>query len=83
MAAARPPLDRSTRDLLERSRSLLAHHYGDRFAGLLLYGSVARGQAVEGSDLDLLVLLRDDLDYFSELRTWWTSSSQCSSIRPG
>jgi predicted nucleotidyltransferase len=70
MVAAVPTrrLDPSTEALLERCRSLLAGHYGRRFAGLLLYGSVARGQAGEGSDLDLLVLLRGDLDYFRELR---------------
>lgn len=67
--APTPRLDRSTEALLARSRSLLAGHYGRRFAGLLLYGSVARGQAGEGSDLDLLVLLRGDFDYFRELRT--------------
>jgi predicted nucleotidyltransferase len=27
--------------------------YGDRFRGLLLYGSYARGEADEGSDVDL------------------------------
>jgi len=31
--------------------------YAERFRGLLLYGSYARGEAREGSDVDLLVLL--------------------------
>jgi hypothetical protein len=31
--------------------------YGDRFRGLVLYGSYARGTAWEGSDVDLLLLL--------------------------
>ncbi|HEV2856727.1 MAG TPA: nucleotidyltransferase domain-containing protein [Thermoanaerobaculia bacterium] len=31
--------------------------YGERFRGLLLYGSYARGDAREGSDVDLLLLL--------------------------
>ena len=31
--------------------------YGPRFRGLLLYGSYARGDQREGSDVDLLVLL--------------------------
>ncbi len=31
--------------------------YGERFRDLLLYGSFARGDAREGSDIDLLVLL--------------------------
>lgn len=32
--------------------------YGDRYRGLLLYGSYARGDAREGSDVDLLLLLQ-------------------------
>ena len=43
-------------------------HYGDRFAGLILYGSQARGQAEAGSDIDLLVLLQAPFDYFEEIR---------------
>ena len=42
-------------------------HYGDRFAGLILYGSQARGQAEAGSDIDLLVLLQAPFDYFQEI----------------
>jgi len=47
---------------------VLENHYGLRFKGLVLYGSVARGQAGPGSDIDLLVLLDDPFDYFQELR---------------
>jgi uncharacterized protein len=32
--------------------------YGERFRGLVLFGSYARGEADEGSDVDLLLLLR-------------------------
>ena len=39
--------------LAEGLRSL----YGPRFRGLVLYGSYARGEADEGSDVDLLLLL--------------------------
>jgi len=35
---------------------------------LVLYGSVARDQASQGSDIDLLVLLNKPFDYFQELR---------------
>ncbi len=55
--------------LIKKCRSLLQAHYGDRFAGLLLYGSQARGDAGPGSDLDLLVLLNGSFDYFEELHT--------------
>jgi len=35
---------------------------------VILYGSIARGQAAPDSDIDLLVLLEAPLDYFTELR---------------
>ena len=54
---------------LARCRAILESHYGPRLAGLILYGSTARGTAGKESDLDLLVLLAGDLDYFAELRT--------------
>ena len=55
-------------DVLGRCRRTLERHYGPRFGGLFLYGSVARGQASSVSDIDLLVLLNQPFDYFDELR---------------
>ena len=52
--------------LIKKCRSLLQAQYGDRFAGLLLYGSQARGDAEPGSDLDLLALLNGPFDYFED-----------------
>jgi len=43
----------STLALLARSKPELAHRFG--VAGLALFGSVARDQAREGSDVDVLV----------------------------
>lgn len=62
------PVDAEVANLLAQARRRLEEHYGNRFAGLVLYGSVARGTAEAESDIDLLVLLRDELDYFRELR---------------
>ncbi|GAB4306491.1 MAG: hypothetical protein Fur0025_48510 [Oscillatoriaceae cyanobacterium] len=56
-------------NLLEECKKVLAEGYGDRFAGLVLYGSVARNEARSSSDIDLLVLLKQPFDYFQELRT--------------
>jgi predicted nucleotidyltransferase len=70
MEPARPiPIDPDMESLLAQARMRLEEHYGARFAGLVLHGSVARGTSEPESDIDLLILLRDDLDYFQELRT--------------
>ena len=45
------------RDVIIELENRLKELYGDRFRGLLLYGSYARGTAWEGSDVDLLLLL--------------------------
>lgn len=45
------------RDVIVELEKGLKELYGDRFRGLLLYGSYARGTAWEGSDVDLLLLL--------------------------
>ncbi|MFQ5612171.1 MAG: nucleotidyltransferase family protein [Anaerolineae bacterium] len=55
-------------DIARRCKSILENHYGPRFEGLILYGSVARDQASLDSDIDLLVLLSKPFDYFYELR---------------
>ncbi len=43
-------------------------HYGKKLKGVILYGSMACGQASLASDIDLLVLLSPPFDYFMELR---------------
>lgn len=45
------------REAVQRLEQGLKNLYGERFRGLLLYGSYARGDAREGSDVDLLLLL--------------------------
>lgn len=53
-------MDRLPPDLAEviaQLRQGLEELYGERFRDLLLYGSYARGDAREGSDIDLLLLL--------------------------
>jgi len=41
--------------------------YGERYQGLVLYGSYAPGEADEGSDVDLLLLLDGEIDQTREL----------------
>ena len=53
--------------LLEQLARELAALYGDRYQGLVLYGSYARGEADEGSDVDVLLLLEGEVDPAREL----------------
>ena len=46
--------------LLEEARERLRAAFGARLRDVVLYGSVARGEAGPDSDIDLLVLLRDE-----------------------
>jgi len=59
----------TTTELLGEVRERLRRAHGQRLRGLVLYGSEARGQADEQSDIDLLVLLEDPVDYGRDLET--------------
>ena len=54
--------------IVKKCNLILGDHYGDKFQGLILYGSMARDQADKFSDIDLLVLLKKPFNYFEELR---------------
>lgn len=54
--------------LVRRLKARLADAYGERFAGLRLYGSYARGEARADSDVDLLVLLHGEVDRWGEIQ---------------
>ncbi|MBA2692360.1 MAG: nucleotidyltransferase domain-containing protein [Rubrobacter sp.] len=54
-------------ELLERLAEGLRGLYGERYRGLVLYGSYARGDADEGSDVDLLLLLEGKVDSAEEI----------------
>jgi len=55
MAVLSDPVKR----ILAQVRDGLARIYGPRLKGLVLYGSHARGEATEDSDLDVLFILDD------------------------
>lgn len=54
--------------IAQQCKDALTAYYGKRLKGVILYGSLARGQSTSSSDIDLLVLLDPPLDYFTELR---------------
>jgi predicted nucleotidyltransferase len=57
-----------TNQIIQKCKEVLAKQYGRRLKGVILYGSMARGEATASSDIDLLVLLEQPFDYFVELR---------------
>ena len=54
-------------ELLQRIKERLQALYGPRFRGLVLYGSVARGDADDDSDIDLLCLLEGPVNIVKEI----------------
>jgi predicted nucleotidyltransferase len=55
-------------EVVREFRRRLEVLYGERLRGVVLYGSYARGEADEGSDMDVLIVLDDLVDEEAELR---------------
>jgi predicted nucleotidyltransferase len=54
-------------ELLQRIKERLQALYGQRFRGLVLYGSEARGDSGMDSDIDLLCLLEGPVNTIKEI----------------
>jgi len=54
--------------LLRELRTALEDLYGDRLEKLILYGSFARGDAWEGSDIDVMIVLHGEVDAWDEIK---------------
>ena len=59
-------LPESISQVLNHVRDKITLLYGNRFVSLQLYGSYARNEARKDSDVDLLLVLKDDVDRYSE-----------------
>jgi predicted nucleotidyltransferase len=56
------------RKLMKELKEGLVLIYGDRLKAVYLYGSYARGDYRQGSDVDVMILLSDYRNYWEELR---------------
>jgi len=56
--------------ILDLVKEKLQGIYGERLNEIILYGSYARGDATEESDIDLILLLEDMSSPVSELETF-------------
>jgi len=54
--------------ILRSLRRELKRIFGDQLEIVLLYGSQARGEARPDSDIDILIVVRDNLDYGDLIR---------------
>jgi predicted nucleotidyltransferase len=54
--------------LLQELKAQLVRLYGDRLVDVILYGSMARGEATDQSDIDVLVVLGDQVLPIREIR---------------
>lgn len=53
--------------LLEALKSELETLYGDKLASVILFGSQARGDAADDSDVDILIVLHGEVNIFAEM----------------
>jgi uncharacterized protein len=56
------------RRLMKEFKEGLVRIYGDKLKAVYLYGSYARGDYRQGSDVDVMILLSDYKNYWEELR---------------
>lgn len=56
------------RKILQKLKKELMQIYGDQIASILLYGSRARGDERPDSDIDILIVLKQEFDYSEMLR---------------
>lgn len=59
----------TTAELLTEIKARLQAAHDSRLRGVVLYGSEARGEAGPDSDIDVLVLLAEPVDYGRDLET--------------
>ncbi len=82
----RVKVSKSTRSILDEYRQALVAILGDELDSVVLYGSQARGYPDEGSDVDVLCIMKKQVDYGELIKrtsevTARSASSTTSSFR--
>lgn len=63
------PINPAIEPIVREFKAALQTLYGDRLAGVVLYGSYARGDYDDESDIDLMIVLNDDkVNTYAEIR---------------
>lgn len=60
-------MDEKLKAILKQLHSRFSRCYGERLVRMILFGSQARGDAEEGSDLDIFVVLRGSVNPSEEI----------------
>ena len=70
-------MNEQIKTIVTEFRQRLQQLYGDRLEQVILFGSQARGDAVEGSDIDVMIVLQGEVNVGDEI----TRTSQiCSDL---
>lgn len=71
-------MNATVRTVLAEYRARLEDIYGPRLAGLILFGSQARGDADPDSDIDVMIVLSGPLDDWAETQRTSEVTSEIS-----
>jgi len=62
----RQEIPKEIKPILDEAKKYLEQIYRDKLKGIILYGSYARGDFTDGSDIDIIILLEDMKDPIAE-----------------
>ena len=64
-------------EIIEKLKSYLSTLYGDALTKIILFGSQARGEATENSDIDILIVTKEYLSYEKKEKFYHFMSQLC------